>query len=156
MAVELPMFALRSRRACGECKTAEAMRILAIGRWGRVLHHVKCGGGGGGVGGWGWGCVGVGGVRLLQIRRLESVADRLKADEERRGCGAAGAARRSLWMRRWLRLFSVGRWARLVLKVKHSGSWETIVYGVMGGRFSYRGALLGFETLSPRCGQSET
>ena len=59
MAVELPMFALRSRRACGECKTAEAMRILAIGRWGRVLHHVKCGGGGGGVGvgvgGWGWG-----------------------------------------------------------------------------------------------------
>ena len=44
MAVELPMFALRSRRACGECKTAEAMRILAIGRWGRVLHHVKCGG----------------------------------------------------------------------------------------------------------------
>ena len=129
---------------------------MAIGRWGRVLHHVKCGGGGGGVGGWGWGCVGVGGVRLLQIRRLESVADRLKADEERRGCGAAGAARRSLWMRRWLRLFSVGRWARLVLKVKHSGSWETIVYGVMGGRFSYRGALLGFETLSPRCGQSET
>ena len=76
MAVELPMFALRSRRACGECKTAEAMRILAIGRWGRVLHHVKCGGGGGGVGGvggwlevggwgrggvWGWGGVGVGG-----------------------------------------------------------------------------------------------
>ena len=95
-------------------------------------------------------------MRLLQIRRLESVADRLKADAERRGCGAAGAARRSLWMRRWLRLFSVGRWARLVLKVKHSGSWETIVYGVMGGRFSYRGALLGFETLSPRCGQSET
>lgn len=46
MAVELPMFALRSRRACGECKTAEAMRILARGRWDRVLHHVKSGGGG--------------------------------------------------------------------------------------------------------------
>ena len=83
MAVELPMFALRSRRACGECKTAEAMRILAIGRWGRVLHHVKSGGGGG------W-------VRLLRLRRLQSVADRVKADEETGGCGATGAARRSL------------------------------------------------------------
>ena len=61
MAVELPMFALRSRRACGECKTAEAMRILAIGRWGRVLHHVKCGGGGGGVGVGGGGWLEVGG-----------------------------------------------------------------------------------------------
>lgn len=46
MAMKLSLFALRSRRACGECKTAEAMRILAIGRWGRVLHHVKSGGGG--------------------------------------------------------------------------------------------------------------
>ena len=85
MAVELPMFALRSRRACGECKTAEAMRILAIGRWGRVLHHVNPGG----AAGWGWG-------RLLPIRRLESVAHRMKADEETGGCGATGAARRSL------------------------------------------------------------
>lgn len=59
-------------------------------------------------------------------------------------------------MLRWLKLFAVVKWAGLVLKVKHSGSGETIVYGVMGGSFSYKGALLGFETLSPRCGQSET
>ena len=43
-----------------------------------------------------------------------------------------------------------------MLKVKHSGSDETIGYGVMGGRFSYRGTQLGFGTLSPRFGQSET
>ena len=47
------------------------MRILAIGRWDRVLQHVKSGGGGE------W-------VRLLQIRRLESVADRVKADVAKR------------------------------------------------------------------------
>ena len=40
------------------CKTAGVMRILAIGRWDRVLQHVKSGGGGE------W-------VRLLQIRRLK-------------------------------------------------------------------------------------
>ena len=67
MAMKLSLFALRGRRACGKCKTAEAMRILARGRWDRVLHHVKSGGGGGRV-------------RLLQIRRLQSVADRVKAD----------------------------------------------------------------------------
>ena len=65
--MKLSMFALRSRRAWGKCKTAEAMRILARGRWDRVLHHVKSGEGGG------W-------VRLLQIRPLECVADRVKAD----------------------------------------------------------------------------
>ena len=43
MTLKLSMFALRSRRACGKCKTAEAMRILAIGRWDRVLHNVKSG-----------------------------------------------------------------------------------------------------------------
>ena len=67
MAMKLSMFALRSLRACDKYRTAEAMRILATGRLDRVLQHVKSGGGGE------W-------VRLLQIRRLESVADRVKAD----------------------------------------------------------------------------
>ena len=71
MTMKLSVFALRSRRPCGFCKTAEAMRILAIGRWDRVLQHVKSGGGGR------W-------VRLLQIRRLESVADTVKADVAKR------------------------------------------------------------------------
>lgn len=67
MAMKLSMFALRSLRACDKYRTAEAMRILATGRLDRVLQHVKSGGGGE------W-------VRLLQIRRLESVADTVKAD----------------------------------------------------------------------------
>ena len=71
MTMKLSVFALRSRRPCGMCKTAGAMRILAIGRWDRVLQHVKSGVGGR------W-------VRLLQIRRLESVADRVKADVAKR------------------------------------------------------------------------
>ena len=71
MAVKLWMFTQRSRRSSGRCKTAEAMRILAIGRWDRVLQHVKSRVGGR------W-------VRLLQIRRLESVADRVKADVAKR------------------------------------------------------------------------
>ena len=40
--------------------------------------------------------------------------------------------------------------------MKRSGSDETIGCGAMGGRFSHRGALLGSETRSPRCRQSET
>ena len=59
-------------------------------------------------------------------------------------------------MPRWLRLFAVGRWAGLVLKVKHSGGDETIGYGVMGGRFLYWGTCFRFEMLSPRCGHGET
>ena len=41
--------------------------MLARGSWDRVLHHVKSGGGGG------W-------VRLVRLRRLQSVADTVKAD----------------------------------------------------------------------------
>ena len=66
MAVKLWMFALRSRRSSGRCKTAEAMRILATGRWARDLPHVKSGGGRR------W-------IQLLQIRRLESVEDTVRA-----------------------------------------------------------------------------
>ena len=66
MAVKLSMFALRSQRACGKYRTEEAMRILATGRWARVLPHVKSGGGRR------W-------IQLLQIRRLESVEDTVRA-----------------------------------------------------------------------------
>ena len=72
MAVKLWMFALRSRRSSGRCKTAEAMRILAKGHWARVLPHLKSGGGRR------W-------IQLLQIRRLESVADTVRAHVAMRG-----------------------------------------------------------------------